>query len=98
MLFFQLPWAPEWWLDTANSGAGVVNIWNRWGVQNISYDHNQLDSVLETFSKPGVTKAAVDWYRMNIPGAAFPWNENLRTSYKICKMPIKIPTLAISGK
>jgi len=101
MLFFQLPWVPELWLNPSGSGEGVVYIWNSWSP--FPYNPRRLKSVMETLAAPGVVKAAVGYYRQSAktlgPGAAWGiFGEAAKESHELMNGRLEPPTLQIVGE
>ena len=92
MFFFQLPWA-----ETAvkhNDLALLERLWQDWS-PGWDYPPEELEVVKETFRKPGVLTAALNYYRHSFN--PFPDQPVLQAIRDRDREPILVPTLYIHG-
>ena len=67
MLFFQLPWLPEYWLQR-HSFTGVAALWRAWSANSTDpalLPHFQ--ATISQFSDPLILNRALAYYRQNVP-------------------------------
>lgn len=62
MLFFQMPWLPEMWLQSG----GLGYLWLAWSPNAAAGAFPSLASVGDAFAQPRVLKASLEYYRQNI--------------------------------
>jgi pimeloyl-ACP methyl ester carboxylesterase len=87
MLFFQLPWLPEWLMRVGNF-ALVERSLRREPRNRLAFTPEDVALYKQALSQPGALTAAINYYRalMRFPG------ELVRT------VPIRLPTLLIWGE
>jgi len=71
---------PEKWLAAVDrSGHGIIWLWNSWQTEGTTYDQKRIQNVIETFGQPGVSKAAIDWYRQHWASELLGWTGQFET-------------------
>jgi pimeloyl-ACP methyl ester carboxylesterase len=92
MFFFQMPWAEE--AVAHNDFAFLERLWQDWSPGWV-YPPEELQAVKETFRKPGVLTAALNYYRHSFnPAYDQPALQAIRERDG---EPIMVPTLYIHG-
>ncbi|GAB4216079.1 MAG: alpha/beta hydrolase [Synechococcales cyanobacterium] len=91
MLFFQLPWLPEWLLER-NLGEWVQRLFQETAIRKGAFSRLDVQHYQRALAKPGVMQAALNYYREWIhPRHWQRWiTEPLRQ--------IEIPTMVIWGE
>lgn len=91
LIFFQLPWLPEWALRRSNFRMieWLIELWS----PQLSGRLEVLASIKDTFTQPGVLAAALDYYRNSF----FSLNRASRQMRRSYRGQIQVPTLAIRG-
>lgn len=89
MLFFQLPWIPEWNL-TRNGAAQVARALRGGSAVRQAWPREETDRYRQAFLQPGAARAALGYYR----SAFRSWGGARRDGRK---SPIAAPTLVLWG-
>jgi len=91
--FFQIPMAEM--AVSANGHRFIRNLWADWS-PDWTCPEEEMRRLLETFARPGVTEAALGYYRcMFDPDRQDPALAEWQTSFSVA--PIGVPTLAFHG-
>ena len=90
MLFFQIPWLPEWLLSR-RGGAPVRQMMLRSSTSPTTFPRDLLDRCAANAANPGAARAMVHWYRAFLRGGGF--HRQLRLGFT----PIHIPVLLLWG-
>ena len=90
MGFFNLPWVSEW-VVRRRDYAFVRDLWRKWS-PGWSPAPDEMESVIDTLSQPGVLSATLGYYR-----AALSLSALLASAYD-AHYPVPVPTLALSGE
>ena len=91
--FFQMPFAER---AVAHNDYAYVEQWWRDASPEWDIPDEALESIRETFRKPGVVEAALGYYRARF-GAAPQDPDLLRDEGLIDAGPVTVPTLALHG-
>eukprot|EP01035_Chromulina_nebulosa_P035238 gene35237-47360_t len=90
VLFFQIPWLPEWAL-TARGAQAIGRAFSDMAVDKSRFSEADLDHYRRNALKPGAATAMVNWYRAGARNGMKKWAPG--------KAPvIDIPTLMIWGE
>ena len=89
ILFFQLPWIPEWLL-TRNGAAEVGRALRGGAAVREAWPREETDRYRQAFLRPGVARAALGYYRAAFRG----WRSASRDGRT---RPIAAPTLIVWG-
>lgn len=89
MLFFQIPWLPEWLLSR-RGGAAVRQMMLRSSTSPATFPRDLLDRCAANAALPGAARAMIDWYRAFLRGG---FRRQLRLGFP----PISIPVLLLWG-
>ena len=90
VLFFQVPYISEHWVQKNNFEA-LEKLWASWSPGFVPAKH-AIAELKSTFSKPGVVKAALSYYRQAVKSA------NLEQLTELFDKPFAMPALAVTGK
>ena len=89
ILGMQIPWLPEWLLSR-NDGAFVTRSYRAGAARLDAFTPGDLDTLRTAFARPGVARAALAYYRVNLS----PWAVALG---RMTTPPITIPALVLVG-
>ncbi|GAA3760087.1 alpha/beta fold hydrolase [Terriglobus aquaticus] len=89
MLFFQIPWLPEWLLSR-RGGAPVRQMMLRSSTSPATFPRDLLDLCAANAAQPGAARAMIHWYRAFLRGG---FRRQLRLGFP----PITVPVLLIWG-
>lgn len=92
ILFFQLPFISDFTVKN-NSFAFIEKLWRDWS-PGFDLPEEEMSRLKQTFSAPGVLDAALRYYRA-LPDFV---SDQGKESWSALSMPIRLPTLAITGK
>lgn len=87
ILFFQLPWLPEWLLQLGNYQL-ITEMFSQMAINKTVFTPSDLDAYRQAAAKPGALTAMLNYYR-NLPQSSL-----FQTEWGI----LKIPTLLIWGE
>ena len=90
MAFFNIPWVSDWAVRRRDY-AFIRNLWRDWS-PGWRPEPRALESVINTLSKPGVSAAALGYYRAALSLKA------LLLSKREAYFKVPVPTLALSGE
>ena len=90
MGFFNIPWVSDWAVQRRDY-AFIRKLWRGWS-PGWSPEPRMLESVVDTFSQPGVCAAALAYYRAALSLKA------LLVSKREAYFNVPVPTLALSGE
>jgi pimeloyl-ACP methyl ester carboxylesterase len=94
MFFFQMPFAED--AVAYNNFAFLERTWQDWS-PGWSYPQEEMDSLKETFGKPGVLQAALGYYRHTLnPAHHVSALESIQN--RLFADPIQVPTLYFHGE
>ncbi|MBB82396.1 MAG: epoxide hydrolase [Deltaproteobacteria bacterium] len=91
ILFFQLPWLPEWFL-TLDRARAIGNVFSRWAVDKERFPPEVVDVYREAALQPGAVRAMVNYYRALVRGGS------LRRQIALGFPQIETPTLVVWGE
>ena len=92
MLFNQIPVVSDYFFQR-NDWAFLRFLWRKWS-PNYTLSSTEWDDLKNTFSKPGVVKATLSYYRQNV---SLPILLGIRSSIANSLGQIPVPNLAITG-
>ena len=95
ILFFQLPFVPEQWLERRDFET-LESLWTDL-LRTIDGFDDHMHHVRETFREPGTTRAALSYYRHIFPSSIRDW-PSYRRSLSLAWQSIECPTLMITGE
>lgn len=90
MLFFQIPWLPEWLLSR-RGGALVRQMMLRTSTAPATFPRDLLAASASNAAQPNAARAMIHWYRAFLRGGGF--RRQLRLGFP----PITIPVLLLWG-
>ena len=90
VLFFQLPWLPEWLLSR-KGGVAVRQMILRTSTSPATFPQELLATCAANATQPGAARAMVNWYRAFIRGGGL--RRQLRRGFP----PIGVPVLLLWG-
>ena len=90
MGFFNLPWVSDW-VVRRRDYAFIRDLWRKWS-PGWSPAPDEMESVIDTLSQPGVLSATLGYYRAALSLSA------LLASADDAHYPVPVPTLALSGE
>ncbi|MDX1501284.1 MAG: alpha/beta fold hydrolase [Thermoanaerobaculia bacterium] len=64
MLFFQLPWLPEWWYRRRDFDVGVRSV--RGTARRGAFDDEEMERYKEAWRKPRALRSMIHWYRASL--------------------------------
>ena len=91
ILFFQLPWLPEWFLTLGRARA-IGNVFSGWAVNKERFPAEVVDVYREAALRPGAVRAMVNYYRALVRGGS------LRRQIALGFPQIETPTLVVWGE
>ncbi|MBS0473780.1 MAG: alpha/beta hydrolase [Proteobacteria bacterium] len=89
--FFQIPRLPEWRINRANF-AYLERLWRRWS-PGWAIPPETLHEVRQAFAAPGVTRAALSYYRQ----ARDTRSHDGKSTARLLRAPLRVPTLGLCG-
>ena len=92
--FFQLPWAEL--VVAYDDYALIEQLWQDWS-PGWAYPADEMASLKETFRQPGVTRAAIDYYRHTL-NPAFQFPALSAIAARLAMEPVPVPTLYVHGE
>ena len=94
MFFFQMPFAED--AVAYNDFAFLERIWREWS-PGWKYPVGEMESLKETFRKPGVLAAALGYYRHTLnPGSQVPALQDVQR--RLFADPVPVPALYLHGE
>jgi pimeloyl-ACP methyl ester carboxylesterase len=89
--FFQLPWAPEWFMRRKDF-SGVDHFFRAWSP---STDWSgRLESIKEVYRAPGTLAASLGYYRWMVMA---PWTAKAKEQQRMITQKVSVPTLTFAG-
>src|SRR5256714_5948002 len=96
MLFFQLPWLPEWYIS-AGDFKSLDSMFKNPSVRPGSFTDTDISMYKEALRKEGALTAGINYYRANI-FSLFKGRRRRREVEELSDERIRVPTLFIYGE
>ena len=95
MLFFQLPYLPEWWLS-ANDYAVLETIFKQTVARPGTFTDADIAVYKKSLSEPAALSASINYYRANVFSMFLRWRRGREG--ELSDDRIRVPTLFIYGE